>query len=279
MLRYERLPEFCFQCGILGHATRECLELDHTVLGGSQQFDYGTWLRAQSPVRVRKESIGKQSSPSRSTDGVVTTRDSEEQRSHVAGLKHRAGKDKGGDGVATPRRTLPDNIITPTVNTVVQEHIADIIPSIRSTSPDVIVSNAICHLEPIDLLVSHVTKVGDVTLEKLHVPDAVQHSPPTVTNSSANFDKPVEQSVFPMHIDESVTSLFNESAHGPSLPSRLVHWKCIAREAKSGIAGPEYTAVKESVEEVVHQQYHPRRFQFEQCWIEDKECDAIVDRC
>ncbi|KAL5738450.1 hypothetical protein ACOSP7_031211 [Xanthoceras sorbifolium] len=54
LLRYERLPKFCFQCGHLGHATRECVQVDRSTLAGSQKFEYGGWLRASSLVRVRR---------------------------------------------------------------------------------------------------------------------------------------------------------------------------------------------------------------------------------
>ncbi|KAL5819222.1 hypothetical protein ACOSQ4_023064 [Xanthoceras sorbifolium] len=54
LLRYERLSEFCFQCGHIGHATRECVQVDCFILAGTQKFEYGGWLRATSPVRVRR---------------------------------------------------------------------------------------------------------------------------------------------------------------------------------------------------------------------------------
>ncbi|KAH7550291.1 hypothetical protein JRO89_XS13G0165900 [Xanthoceras sorbifolium] len=54
LLKYERLSEFSFHCGLLGHATRKCLEIDRKVIGGSQSFDYGGWMRATSPIRARK---------------------------------------------------------------------------------------------------------------------------------------------------------------------------------------------------------------------------------
>ncbi|KAL5835669.1 hypothetical protein ACOSQ3_015223 [Xanthoceras sorbifolium] len=53
ILRYEWLPEFCSNCDMLGHTTRECVGVNHSKLVDSNLFDYGGWLRASSPVRTR----------------------------------------------------------------------------------------------------------------------------------------------------------------------------------------------------------------------------------
>ncbi|KAL5739486.1 hypothetical protein ACOSQ2_028666 [Xanthoceras sorbifolium] len=42
LLHYERLPEFCSQCGFIGHATRECIEVDQEALVNPQEFEYGS---------------------------------------------------------------------------------------------------------------------------------------------------------------------------------------------------------------------------------------------
>lgn len=45
-LKYERLPDFCFFCGIIGHTLKDC---DNRVLSNSHMNDlleYGNWLRA-----------------------------------------------------------------------------------------------------------------------------------------------------------------------------------------------------------------------------------------
>ncbi|KAH7567791.1 hypothetical protein JRO89_XS07G0149900 [Xanthoceras sorbifolium] len=35
LLRYERLPEFCFQCGHVGHATRECIQVESNLIAAT----------------------------------------------------------------------------------------------------------------------------------------------------------------------------------------------------------------------------------------------------
>lgn len=52
--RYERLPDFCFDCGRVGHTSRECLETSILVKGDSGPSQYGPWLRASF---VRKGNV------------------------------------------------------------------------------------------------------------------------------------------------------------------------------------------------------------------------------
>ncbi|KAL5815344.1 hypothetical protein ACOSQ4_025985 [Xanthoceras sorbifolium] len=54
LLRYERLTEYCFHCGVVGHVVREC-QLAHDRSGSSSmpEFKFGTWMRAESPPKAR----------------------------------------------------------------------------------------------------------------------------------------------------------------------------------------------------------------------------------
>ncbi|KAL5788009.1 hypothetical protein ACOSP7_004958 [Xanthoceras sorbifolium] len=110
LLKYERLPEFCFQCGILGHATRECLDLNHEIMGGSQKFEYGTWLRATSPVRIRKDTTPRSHSPSNNDDGAGVTSGCATQDINVDGVHQQAG-DPVHDTVL-PMQNLKDAVDT-----------------------------------------------------------------------------------------------------------------------------------------------------------------------
>ncbi|KAK0590300.1 hypothetical protein LWI29_025123 [Acer saccharum] len=69
ILLYERLPEFCYACGIIGHGLRDCPD-DEARLGAleGETTKYGSWLRAatveQSKARIQKnDSNGSGTAP------------------------------------------------------------------------------------------------------------------------------------------------------------------------------------------------------------------------
>ncbi|KAL5804902.1 hypothetical protein ACOSQ3_031702 [Xanthoceras sorbifolium] len=54
ILKYERMPEYCFYCSLIGHSFKEFPEDSHSNgTACNPTFAFGTWLRATSP---RKES-------------------------------------------------------------------------------------------------------------------------------------------------------------------------------------------------------------------------------
>ncbi|KAH7575706.1 hypothetical protein JRO89_XS02G0199800 [Xanthoceras sorbifolium] len=63
LLRYERLPEYCFECGMVSHSIREC----DCGLGpggrGKDEVAYGLWMRAVSPVKTRNGRGTRESVP------------------------------------------------------------------------------------------------------------------------------------------------------------------------------------------------------------------------
>lgn len=53
-LAYEKLPNFCYYCGTLGHLVKDCNECLHLVMEmdtfNADKLEYGDWLRAQLVV-------------------------------------------------------------------------------------------------------------------------------------------------------------------------------------------------------------------------------------
>ena len=46
--KYERLPNFCYQCGRLDHGMKECKEIAGTEnRAGGEEMQYGAWLRGE----------------------------------------------------------------------------------------------------------------------------------------------------------------------------------------------------------------------------------------
>ena len=46
--KYERLPNFCYRCGLLSHTLKDCPELgERNALGGNKELQYGAWLRRE----------------------------------------------------------------------------------------------------------------------------------------------------------------------------------------------------------------------------------------
>ncbi|KAL5788182.1 hypothetical protein ACOSP7_005131 [Xanthoceras sorbifolium] len=66
LLKYERLPEFCHNCGLLGHPLRECME----VVPGPSELKYGAWLKASPHVRPRVFSFRTFNTNRESSDNV-----------------------------------------------------------------------------------------------------------------------------------------------------------------------------------------------------------------
>ncbi|KAI7985756.1 Calcineurin subunit B [Camellia lanceoleosa] len=71
-LQYERLPNFCFHCGLLGHCVRDC---GNRLLDGAPRVEvrmqYGPWLRADaSQGRVRREFHGEPAESAESSQAI-----------------------------------------------------------------------------------------------------------------------------------------------------------------------------------------------------------------
>lgn len=66
--RYERCPDFCYNCGIVGHGEKNCTDKLKDIMDRSRN-QYGMWLRAQgmkaSPKKHQEKRNKESSSPAK----------------------------------------------------------------------------------------------------------------------------------------------------------------------------------------------------------------------
>ena len=75
--KYERLPNFCYRCGLLEHDLKDCFEESgNDKEEGNGDLQYGAWLRGE-PIRqggwefgfAKKKSVGEMKNRANSTEG------------------------------------------------------------------------------------------------------------------------------------------------------------------------------------------------------------------
>ncbi|KAL5839078.1 hypothetical protein ACOSQ4_011686 [Xanthoceras sorbifolium] len=114
LLCYERLPNFCFFCGCMGHLLRECQSNNKGLLDHSS-LKFGAWMRAPAASKskfLRNSSSGPVASDSVSVPGGVGTAPVEVD----LGV---SGKKKGDDSVVTDSVPVPNStVLAPLVSAV-----------------------------------------------------------------------------------------------------------------------------------------------------------------
>lgn len=71
-IKYERLPTFCFSCGVIGHIGRDCMAVVEENKEGVRQW--GAWLRAEDGKETRCVLKGARSIDFGRTEGDIVGR-------------------------------------------------------------------------------------------------------------------------------------------------------------------------------------------------------------
>lgn len=97
--RYEKLPIFCFYCGLIGHNERLCLKRGKDVECGCVSTDqFGYWLKA-GPRKLAGWGVRKESINMESASPPVTKRPEEiKSTTHDLDVGGMSAKDKGALG-------------------------------------------------------------------------------------------------------------------------------------------------------------------------------------
>ena len=57
--KYETLPNFCYRCGLLSHALKDCQELrESNIVGEKEELQYRAWLRGEILRRYMEKGVG-----------------------------------------------------------------------------------------------------------------------------------------------------------------------------------------------------------------------------
>ncbi|KAL5765918.1 hypothetical protein ACOSP7_016535 [Xanthoceras sorbifolium] len=94
LLRYEKMPEFYFECDLIGHLFHEC-PIENSQKDGADLINhkYGIWIRASSPTKERFSHHGKYSNNTRSSTPIgVQRRGSPEPLKENVGDVSNSGK-------------------------------------------------------------------------------------------------------------------------------------------------------------------------------------------
>lgn len=90
-VQYEKLPFYCFACGVMGHSEVEC---DHSVERNDEgKLPYDVQLRAQDDRRRRLQSFARAAAESFSSGSSSASRPSKNQYGRHGGSRSLAGED------------------------------------------------------------------------------------------------------------------------------------------------------------------------------------------
>ncbi|TXG51438.1 hypothetical protein EZV62_023962 [Acer yangbiense] len=107
ILLYERLPEFCYACCIIGHGLRDCHDDDarlEALEGVSTK--YGSWLRAASV----EQSKNRSSRNEKKLDDIPSSSPQENQSANSSGSESKLGSPSSSQAEGTKHLMIAHNV-------------------------------------------------------------------------------------------------------------------------------------------------------------------------
>lgn len=185
---YERLPSFCYWCGMLGHSHKDCTQLMENEENGERlaesEMPYGDWMRA-SPMKLYKE-------PSSREGTNRAARDDLRRSLFPSNVGHRDGKQN------------------PEVETNLQEN---------NSKVEQQVDELLTSMQRVEVSGKMVTKMGEISrIPKVIISSDIN----TTAQKSAPKAKPIPSAVYntipsaaynTMHPTTETTTSFNTHTH------------------------------------------------------------------
>ncbi|KAL5779270.1 hypothetical protein ACOSQ2_010007 [Xanthoceras sorbifolium] len=204
----------------------------------SQQFEYGKWLRATSPVRFRKDTTTGQTSPRGNVGSVEGNRGNERWDTGVAGVQQHVVDGLYETVVPLQESTLAKNPVASIVEPIlIEQDAAPTIPLMPSTvieqfNTDVNLHDVMTNSNADDIL-SHAVKHNN----NIAGSDAMLYgSGPMPSSSKIHVDSNsgfkdgivTPHTLSGMHTAETSSTPVSIATISSLQPPRIVHWKRVA---------------------------------------------------
>ena len=98
--RYERLPVFCFRCGVMGHDERHCMKSGQQ----NQALQYGDWLRAQGGGKTKLTKEEQRRSPLNQQAVDTAMQERMQFGAEEGGCSYACGGVQSGDNLGNAKR-------------------------------------------------------------------------------------------------------------------------------------------------------------------------------
>ena len=98
--RYERLPVFCFRCGVMGHDERHCMKSGQQ----NQALQYGDWLRAQGGGKAKLTKEEQRRSPLNQQAVDTAMQERMQFGAEEGGCSYACGGVQSGDNIGNAKR-------------------------------------------------------------------------------------------------------------------------------------------------------------------------------